>query len=73
MYSADDVDDMDLESMLNMIQRAGDDEEEDAYGLIMQGQEEDEEGVPSTQGNLYRTYYNYLYLHTLNLVVFLSN
>ena len=52
--SADDEDDMDLESMLNMIQQAGDDEEEegDDEGLIMQGQEEDEEdeeGVPSIQ------------------------
>ena len=73
MYSVDDVDDMDLESMLNMIQGAGDDEEEDDYGLIMQGQEDDEEGVPSPQDNLYRTYKNYLYLHTLNLVVFPSN
>ena len=58
--SADDEDDMDLESMLNMIQQAGDDEEEegDDAGLIMQEEEEeeeDEEGVPSIQGNLHRT------------------
>ena len=67
---------MDLENMLNMIQQAGDDEEEegDDEGLIMQGQEEDEEdeeGMPSIQGNLYTQ--NYLYLHTLNLVVCPSN
>ena len=37
---------MELDSMLNMIQQAGDEEEEeDNYDLIMQGQEEDDDGL----------------------------